>query len=170
MRRRLLAAVGLTAVAAAPWWARPLPPPVAPTAAASWRGVRWATLDGGEQALIDGHRPLVVNLWARWCGPCRHELPALQRWAPTLHERGIAVATVALDDDAFALREYVHEVGLTLPVWLAASSALPRAIRPDRLPQTVLVAADGRERCRVIGARDWDAAAARRELLGEPAA
>ena len=137
---------------------------------ASWNGLILSALDGTPQRLLDGRGERVVNLWARWCAPCRRELGALQRWAERLAPNGLSMLTVALDDDAFVLREYVRDIGLTLPVLLAASRALPSTIRPDRLPQTVLLAADGREQRRVIGARDWDTAAAQRELLGERAA
>jgi hypothetical protein len=49
----------------------------------------------------------------------------------------------------------------------ADAHALPPALRPDRLPQTVVVESGGRERRRVIGARDWDSSAAQRELLDD---
>jgi thiol-disulfide isomerase/thioredoxin len=172
MRRRLLAATGFAALAASPWLAR-MAPAVSPSTlggTASWKGLILPALDGTPQRLLDGRGECVVNLWARWCAPCRRELGALQRWAERLAPNGLSMVTVALDDDAFLLREYVRDIGLTLPVLLAASRALPPTMRPDKLPQTLLLTADGRELRRVIGARDWDTATAKRELLGERAA
>jgi thiol-disulfide isomerase/thioredoxin len=158
------AATALAAIAAWPWAGQV----TASTAAAGqWSGLRLRALDGHSHMLADKHKTLVLHLWARWCAPCRRELPALQRWARHLQRRGVSVLTVALDDDAFALGEFVRDIGLRLPVLLADTHALPPVLRPDRLPQTVVVEPGGRERRRVIGARDWDSSAAQRELLGD---
>jgi thiol-disulfide isomerase/thioredoxin len=163
VKRRLLvtgAAVGVSSLLAANPWRRPAPPPEQP---ASWQGVELADLHGVRRGVAGAS---VVNLWARWCAPCRRELPALQRLAAQLLADRQSVVTLALDDEAFALREYVRDIGLTLPVLLASSAALPPALRPASLPQTLRLDRAGRVVRRVVGARDWDDAAARRELLG----
>lgn len=103
-------------------------------------------LGGGPDVTLSSLRgtPLVLNLWASWCGPCRDELPFFQR----LHERAgrrLAVLGVDIDDRepgrALAL---AIDTGVTYPL-LADPDALLRApLRVMALPQTVLVAGDGR--------------------------
>lgn len=66
-------------------------------------------------------RPVLVNLWATWCGPCREEMPRLQ----AAYERfGDRVAFVGVDtqDDPQAAGEFLDEVGLTWPTPTTATS------------------------------------------------
>jgi thiol-disulfide isomerase/thioredoxin len=131
--------------------------------------LRLTALDGREHRLVDDTpRYRIVNLWARWCAPCRRELPSLQRLAAQLDPRSHALLTIALDDDAFALREYARDLGLTLPIVPLASSALPPRWRARTLPQTLALAPDGALVGRVAGAREWDRPDALAELLGAP--
>jgi len=124
-------------------------------------GVPLLDLDGSPAALpATSDRLRVLNLWARWCGPCRRELPGLARLARRLSAEGIALGAVALDDDAFALREFLRDLPLAdLPV-----SRLPPRLWPagwvlDSLPQTWLIGRRGELLARIVGARDWDDAA-----------
>jgi thiol-disulfide isomerase/thioredoxin len=171
IRRRWLTAAGLAATGCAggALWTiaalAPRPPRDRVAEARDWHGLVLRDLNGTPRMLADARDTHVLHLWARWCAPCRRELPALQRWAQRLQRSGVSVLTVALDDDAFALGEFVRDIGLSLPVLLA--DALPAALRPDRLPQTVALAPGGRERRRVVGTRDWDTGAAQSELLGD---
>ena len=76
-------------------------------------------LGGGDAALkrrlaeLRGH-PVVVNVWASWCGPCRTEMPALQRVAL---KRGSEVALIGvnLKDNRGAARRFLQTVPLTYP-------------------------------------------------------
>ena len=111
-----------------------------------------------------GH-PRIINLWALWCAPCRRELPGLQRLALTLAPGATEVCTVALADDGFAVREYLRQhasnlQGVLLPPRTPVVQELGLAV----LPQTFVVAADGRVLVRWRGAREWDSPALRDEL------
>lgn len=113
------------------------------------------TLQGDSLALasLDG-RPVMLNVWATWCPPCREEMPALQ----TLHERydavGLAVVAVSLDaarDDAAA---FATELGLTMRMLHDPASRVTRTFRTTGVPETFLIGADGRIVRRWIGAFD----------------
>jgi thiol-disulfide isomerase/thioredoxin len=174
-RHWLLGALGLAAVAGSVAWARWQREAMA---VADWaqidpRGPRFAglqlrTLDDAPVTLaMDHDRLRVLNFWARWCGPCRRELPSLARLADRLRAEGLAVQAVALDEDAFALREYLRDLplqGLATLRWpppqLAGRDALAS------LPQTWVVGRRGDVLARIGGSRDWDDVAWIPRLLG----
>lgn len=169
-RRRAI--VGLAGLGLAPPWllaqvSEPALRRARPTMRdASLQSLQWPDLDGRVHRLVDGTPRLrIVNLWARWCAPCRRELPSLQRLAARLDPQRYALLTLALDDDAFALREFARGLNFTLPILQSRQSDLPAQLRVQSLPQTVLLGPDGQLLGRVAGARDWDQPAAVAALL-----
>ncbi|HSM01672.1 MAG TPA: TlpA disulfide reductase family protein [Acidimicrobiia bacterium] len=72
-------------------------------------------LDGTRFRLSDhlatDGRPVILNLWASWCGPCREEMPALDAVAASNPE--IYLLGVAVDDEASAARRFAGEVGVS---------------------------------------------------------
>lgn len=104
-------------------------------------------LGGGEPVDLSSlEGPLLVNLWANWCAPCREEMPALQQFHETY---GDQVAVLGVDynetDPAGAL-DLVTTTGVTYPLVADVEQVLrtERPFAPLRgLPMTVLVDADG---------------------------
>ena len=89
-------------------------------------------------------RPVVVNLWASWCGPCRVEMPDLaeaQRRHPD-----VAFLFVNQGESAEKVQAFLARSGLALDeVWLDQGSSLGRTIRSPGLPTTVFLDAQGRQ-------------------------
>jgi cytochrome c biogenesis protein CcmG, thiol:disulfide interchange protein DsbE len=97
-------------------------------------------------------RPVVVNFWATWCGPCRREQPALQRLAEEYDGR-VAFVGVNHTDDRAAAREYLRQYGVTYPSVFDPVGEVAYDFEIPYLPATVIVDADGRLRYRLLGAQ-----------------
>lgn len=101
---------------------------------------------------------LVLNVWATWCGPCRKELPSLQRLANTLGDKNWQVVGLALETDAHAVREYLAEKEIRYANFLDAGAKIDKEILGlTVLPTTYIVDPEGKVRDVVIGDRDWSA-------------
>ena len=100
-------------------------------------------LDSGRVRLADyAGRPVLVNFWASWCGPCREEMPALDSLARSYRGR---LALVALSEDVApdAARRFIREHGFGFPVGLGLGRLKAR-YHYVGLPFTVLLDASGR--------------------------
>lgn len=101
-------------------------------------------------------KPLLVNLWATWCGPCVAEMPTLDALAGRAEGR-LQVLVISQDnaralvDGWWAKRKFAH-----LKPYLDAKSDLGFAYDTGMLPTTVLYDAEGKEVWRVIGGMNWD--------------
>lgn len=89
-----------------------------------------------------GGRPVLVNLWATWCGPCRDEMPLLQA-AYTRHGDDVQFLGVNTRDTTEAAAAFLPEVGVTYPQVVDLDGKLLDHLRIPGLPVTVLLRPDG---------------------------
>ncbi|GEN99399.1 hypothetical protein NSE01_12320 [Novosphingobium sediminis] len=101
-------------------------------------------------------KPLLINLWATWCGPCVLEMPTLDALAAAKAGK-LTVLTVSQDlnqaaavDAFFKQRKFTH-----LAPWLDPENTLSDHFGTGVLPTTVLYDAEGKEVWRMIGSHDW---------------
>jgi thiol-disulfide isomerase/thioredoxin len=120
-------------------------------------GWQFNALDGRAISFSDFQDQVVfVNVWATWCGPCRAEMPAIQRLHDAVRADGIALVLVS-DEDAATVQQFVGKGGYTFPVYL--SQTLPDVFDTDTIPASFVVSRDGRVVLRHRGAAAWDSAA-----------
>jgi len=110
-------------------------------------------LDGSKFELAARRKNVVLlNLWATWCGPCRYEIPELQRIHDTYAKQGFEVVGVSLDEGAVeSVREFVAENRMTYPIVLDPAGEIANILQASVLPTTVLIDRDGRILWKDIG-------------------
>ena len=88
---------------------------------------------------------LLVNFWATWCGPCREEMPLLDRTRARLADRGIEVVGVAIDDSD-AVADFLKDNPVRYPILLGADNdtLLNFGDGSGVLPYSVLFGRDGK--------------------------
>lgn len=69
-------------------------------------------------------KPLVVNFWARWCGPCRAEIPELIKFRNT-HKSKIEVLGIGIEDKAEPAKEFAKAYDMDYPVFVAKEQGIP---------------------------------------------
>ncbi|MBN8224564.1 MAG: TlpA family protein disulfide reductase [Xanthomonadales bacterium] len=110
--------------------------------------IRLPGLDGNivDLAAIAPDRPLLVNVWASWCGPCLDEMPELQRYARSQGADGVQVVGLALDS-AEGVRGFLARTPVDYPILLDTPGPADASVRLGNLrgllPYSVLVDARG---------------------------
>ncbi len=101
-------------------------------------------------------RPILLNLWATWCGPCLQEMPSIARLAASkdLEGRDVAFVCVSTDESAEALRRFMK--GKDWPMTVLRAKEVPPAYQTQGIPATFLISPDGRIAAAEIGAAQWD--------------
>jgi thiol-disulfide isomerase/thioredoxin len=114
-------------------------------------------LNGPNRRLSDYRgRPLLINVWASWCAPCRAEMASLERLAWLEHPVPFAVIGISTDDYPDRAQQLLRATNATISHFIDRKLQLESLRGASRLPLTVLVDAQGRVVDKVYGAREWD--------------
>ena len=109
------------------------------------------SLEGFEGIVVGQRgRPVVVNVWASWCAPCRTEMPLLQEAAASYAGQAVILGVASNDDPAGAER-FLKDLGVTYPNVFDASGEIRAGLGLTAYPTTYVFSANGRLRSRVAG-------------------
>ena len=122
--------------------------------------LREATLDGlnGETKKFSdlNGKPLIINVWASWCGPCRAEMGSLERLAHRYNGKEFNVIGISIDDYRNKAAAFIKNTEITFENFLDNKLLLENMLGADIVPLTVLVDDHGRVLEKVRGPREWD--------------
>jgi peroxiredoxin len=99
-------------------------------------------------------RVVMVNFWATWCGPCRVEMPHLNRLYEKYRSSGFVLLGVNIDENPRAAADLAGKLGMKFPVLLDTDKKVSRLYDLGTMPSTVLIDRDGRVRYVHRGYRD----------------
>lgn len=123
------------------------------------------TLEDLNGAKIDlsayAGKPVVFNLWATWCGPCKLETPQLVALSEKFKARGLTIIGISVDDQPDAIRAFASEfkVGYPMLVGVGHEDFIHRLGYQDMLPFSILVDKTGTVVGQITGLEttaDWE--------------
>ena len=119
MRTTLLILAMAGALASGAAAEQPQPTPIFPD-------LEFAGVDGGSVQLsqLKGN-VVLLNVWATWCGPCKLELPLVQKMYDTYSDRNFVVVSVNVDADRRRVGAFLKQFNISIPVYFAAPVTAP---------------------------------------------
>ena len=187
----LIAAIGLTvigalglayALATVPGYRYAAPVPLSPEAFSfpdqpvAVADLKFVDGTGKPVSLSDFRgRPLLLNIWATWCLPCRKEMPSLDRLQAKFDPQKFLVLPLSIDRGGIpAVEKFYEGLGLkSLGIYIDQTGTALNQLGLLGIPATLLINPEGREVGRKLGPAEWDSAevaAVLREHLALPAA
>ena len=147
LRLRATACMALALAGLWPALHAPLAQAAAPAVGSAAPNFTLRSLNGGNLRLQEQRGQVVlINFWATWCGPCREEMPLLDKLHTKYKSLGFTLLGVNVDDNPEAAREVATKLKLSFPVLLDTDKQISKLYDLNSMPSTVLVDRDGRVR------------------------
>lgn len=139
--------------------ATPLPAQATPGEVVEGALLRDAPMQGltGPSRMLSDFRgkPLIVNMWASYCGPCLSEMGSLERLAQR-YGKHFNIIGISIDDYPERAHAFLAQAKTSFPHFIDQRLALENLFGANRIPLTVLIDANGKVLHKVYGAREWD--------------
>lgn len=113
----------------------------------------------GQNVSLSNYRGSLVflNFWATWCGPCRDEMPSMERLHRALGNRGLAVLAVNVRENSVEVTSFMRKYGLSFPALLDSEGHVASLYRVWGLPMTYIIDDGGQIIGKKAGPKDWAA-------------
>ena len=121
--------------------------------------LREAQLQGlsGPSKKLSAYRgkPLIINVWASWCGPCRDEMGSLQKLARNYGGKQFNVIGISTDDYRERALTFLRESNTTFTNYIDSNLLMENMLGAEHIPLTLLVDANGKVLDKIYGAQEW---------------
>ena len=104
--------------------------------------------------LSDTDKPIFINIWATWCGPCRTELPSINSLYEK-YEKDIEFILVSPNESIKILKEFVKDNNYKLPIYTAIGQT-PSQLQTNSYPTTIIIDKNKNITHKMKGAHDWN--------------
>ena len=109
-------------------------------------------MEGNEVTLASFFgKPIVLNFWASWCGPCKMEMPEIQKFYDKYGQE-IHFLLVSVDDSLDAAKSFISDSGYTFPVYFDTTSVGAYTYGASSIPLTFFIDAEGNLTAYYMGA------------------
>lgn len=100
---------------------------------------------------------IFLNLWATWCGPCRAEMPAIQKLYNKVKDDRVAFVMLSIDRDNAAqkVKDYIYKKSFTFPVYLP-SGYLTEQLNVPSIPTTFVISKEGKVVMKEVGTKNYN--------------
>ncbi|MBE9567998.1 MAG: TlpA family protein disulfide reductase [Proteobacteria bacterium] len=96
-----------------------------------------------------------LHFWASWCGPCKEEMPMIQKMADQLQSKKFQVVMINTAEDEDTVFEFLSTIDVELNSLLDADGLVTEEWKPRGLPTTFLIDPSGKVKYQAIGGREW---------------
>ncbi len=108
-----------------------------------------------ELSNLKGHW-VFLHFWASWCGPCREEMPAIQKLANAMQGKKFQIVMINTAEDEDTIFEFLSAIDVELNSLMDIDGLVTEAWKPRGLPTTILINPKGEVKYQAIGGREWD--------------
>jgi peroxiredoxin len=111
----------------------------------------------GKPVTLESFKGKVVflNFFATWCGPCKAEMPSMQKLYEKLKPEGFEILAVDLQESTEVVRSFVKRYQLTFPVVIDSSGEIGAYYGARSIPTTYIIDREGIVIAGAVGSRDW---------------
>jgi peroxiredoxin len=99
---------------------------------------------------------VVINFWAEWCGPCKSEMPSLQRLSDNYKGKDFVLLGINVSDPVSEAKKYAEKANLTFPIVCDVDSSVAASYGAQSIPLTYIIDKTGTVVAGGVGARPWD--------------
>jgi len=97
-----------------------------------------------------------LHFWASWCGPCREEMPAIQKLANTMQDEKFKIVMINTAEDEDTIFEFLGAIDVELNTLMDVDGLVTEVWKPRGLPTSFLINPKGEIKYQAIGGREWD--------------
>ncbi len=121
------------------------------------RDVTMMGLNQVDKSLKDYQgKPLIINIWASWCGPCRAEMQSLEELSKM--KLSVDFNLIGISTDDFPLKAYslIEQTNISFDNFIDRNLVLENMLGANRIPLTILIDSNGKLLKKVRGSRAWN--------------